>query len=715
MAIDSPPLPASVPASEIHELLDAVLDAAVRHATGDPGAVARPGQRRLAHDIARVDARRYRPGRRGPTGSGKSLAALSPALLLAAVRGERSVISTETLGLQEHYIGKDVPVVRSALADVLDRPLTEVPSVAVLKGWANSVCSAATVTLADEIAGPLDGIEAAISALDGLEVPDATETSRLALARWALAEIAGDRPGDRGSYPEVLASGYWESVSVSPAECPGTTRCRYGSTCRPAKAREVAAAAEVIITNHSMLATQAAKAIPVVVGNETIGEIDHLVVDEAHALASKVRDQGSTQINAYRVSEVARSVGRAVVETSRSKVVLGDEASQVGTALDSHLAATLPARPSASRPAIFEVPADADPLEGVGELVESWIGRVRRLMPRRARGAGDGEAMIKLWRAQAKLDALVSDLTASRQAVGGVARWVEAGRGGSGGWSGATLKLSPVNAAGPLRANLYGSRVTANSGDLDDPDDADMGRPAVSVALMSATLPAASVADAGVATSTRKVYPSPFTEAYSRSWLYVPRPDAGGGGAGVLRREGGKGFDTSAHPAWAVSLITRLGEANRGSALVLAATTAAGKLYTEALRSHAGAGWDVHSQWDGLALRATVEAWRTDHASVLVGTKSLMTGVDAPGGTCSLVIVDRVPRAAGNPVDDARVADIVERLGIERYSADRLVYVADAALLLEQAAGRLIRATTDGGIVAVLDPRLLRVGGLSYP
>lgn len=164
-----------------------------------------------------------------------------------------------------------------------------------------------------------------------------------------------------------------------------------------------------------------------------------------------------------------------------------------------------------------------------------------------------------------------------------------------------------------------------------------------------------------------------------------------------------------------MSLITRLGEANRGSALVLAATTAAGKLYTEALRSHAGAGWDVHSQWDGLALRATVEAWRTDHASVLVGTKSLMTGVDAPGGTCSLVIVDRVPRAAGNPVDDARVADIVERLGIERYSADRLVYVADAALLLEQAAGRLIRATTDGGIVAVLDPRLLRVGGLSYP
>jgi len=92
-----------------------------------------------------------------------------------------------------------------------------------------------------------------------------------------------------------------------------------------------------------------------------------------------------------------------------------------------------------------------------------------------------------------------------------------------------------------------------------------------------------------------------------------------------------------------------------------------------------------------------------------------MTGVDAPGGTCTLVIVDRVPRAAGNPIDDARVERAATRMATDRWAADRLVYVADAGLLLEQAAGRLIRSVTDSGLVAVLDPRLLKQGAAVYP
>jgi ATP-dependent DNA helicase DinG len=96
-----------------------------------------------------------------------------------------------------------------------------------------------------------------------------------------------------------------------------------------------------------------------------------------------------------------------------------------------------------------------------------------------------------------------------------------------------------------------------------------------------------------------------------------------------------------------------------------------------------------------------------------------MTGVDAPGETCSLVIIDRVPRSPSNPIDDARVDDLNERLG-DRWAADRFVYAVDAALLLDQASGRLVRATSDTGMVACLDPRLLkapggRPGPLTYP
>jgi ATP-dependent DNA helicase DinG len=234
----------------------------------------------------------------------------------------------------------------------------------------------------------------------------------------------------------------------------------------------------------------------------------------------------------------------------------------------------------------------------------------------------------------------------------------------------------------------------------------------LSVSVLSATLPANCVFDLGV-DARRVVHESPFADAYERSWVFIPKASrAELGRPGVSRTT----FDVERHPEWAAGLICELVEANRGSALVLAATTSAGKLYAERLR-RAHRRMTILSQWDGPPVRRLVEAWRDDHASVLVGTRGLMTGVDAPGATCSLVIVDRCPRSASNPVDDARVENLVTRLQIDRSAADRMVYVADAALLLEQAAGRLIRSSTDHGVIAVLDPRLLptRIGDFHYP
>jgi len=687
----------------LHDLLDRVLDEAVRQATGDSEATARVGQRVLAHDIFSKMLAGGELAGEAPTGSGKSLAALSPALLLAAVRGERTIVSTETLGLQEQYVRKDVPTVVAAIASVLGLAEGTAPRVAVLKGWSNHVCAAAAVGAAGELTGALpDSPTAALDLLGDLPA----DTPGAEVVSWALGEVVEDRPGDRADYPGQLGAGDWETVSVSASECPGAGRCSFGEVCRPVKSRDAVAEADVVVTNHSLLAVQAANAIPAVLGNDRLGPFDHLVVDEAHALAPKVRDQGAVSISAFRINDVARAVGRALIETDRTRRVLGEEASQVGTALDAHLSGMLDgARRSGAGPAVVEVPADVDPLEEVAGLISGWVNRVRRLLPRRsAKDRPDAEPVM-LWRAQAKIEILMADLSGACEYRSGVARWVEEGRGRTrGSWTGATLKMTPVNAAGPLRANLYGAGTR-----LDDGEEAGLR----SVALLSATLPPASVSDAGLAQSTRKLYPSPFADAYDRSWLFVPRSSAGAGGTDAVARPGGRGMDTSAHPQWALPIITSLVAANGGSALVLAATTGAGRLYAEALRS-LGEPWTVHSQWDGRALRGVVDAWRHDRSSVLVGTKSLMTGVDAPGGTCSLVVVDRVPRAAGNPVDDARVADLVERLDIDRYAADRLVYVADACLLLEQAAGRLIRSVDDHGVVAVLDPRLLRIGPLSY-
>ncbi len=114
------------------------------------------------------------------------------------------------------------------------------------------------------------------------------------------------------------------------------------------------------------------------------------------------------------------------------------------------------------------------------------------------------------------------------------------------------------------------------------------------------------------------------------------------------------------------------------------------------------------SQWDDRPVQSTIRQWREDTGSVLVGTKTLTTGVDAPGDTCTLVVLDRVPRVPSNPVDDARVKDLQTRCDYDRWTADRYVYYDDAYLVLQQAVGRLIRGVDDHGMVAILDPRLVK-------
>jgi ATP-dependent DNA helicase DinG len=250
-----------------------------------------------------------------------------------------------------------------------------------------------------------------------------------------------------------------------------------------------------------------------------------------------------------------------------------------------------------------------------------------------------------------------------------------------------------------------------------EPEEREGETYAMTVIAVSATLPARFGYQAGL-TAENIDYPSPFDKAYGSSLLYIPKPVGQdlaelypGWKPGSYKPK----FNTKLHQDWAARKNVELVDANMGSGLILSASSAAGRAYAEALRRAAGDRWKVYSQWDGPSPRKLVNAWREDETSVLVGTRSLMTGVDAKGRTCSLVSIDRVPRAAGNPVDDARVEALMESMQTDKWSADRFVYVQDAALLLEQAVGRLIRSMEDVGMVAVLDPRFLKNGPVSYP
>jgi ATP-dependent DNA helicase DinG len=94
----------------------------------------------------------------------------------------------------------------------------------------------------------------------------------------------------------------------------------------------------------------------------------------------------------------------------------------------------------------------------------------------------------------------------------------------------------------------------------------------------------------------------------------------------------------------------------------------------------------------------------------LFGTLSLWQGVDVPGASCQLVIVDRIPfPRPDDPLMSARQRAVAEAGG----NGFMAIAASQAALLLAQGAGRLLRSRSDRGVVAVLDSRLetARYGG----
>lgn len=727
--------------------LKQALAAVTAAITGDPDCPARPGQVAFAGDVEQaMEGRTALIGRAG-TGTGKSAAYLVAAALAAAQAGERTVISTESKALQSQLVGKDLPLVSDVVADLTG---VEV-SFAVHKGFANHVCTLSAWTAAAELAKQLSSPFPAVPQrsskpinLPGVLREAAERAETLAPPRlvtldsrplpgpglaeviaWALEQTSGNKLGDIADFTGSLSGGVWSEVSVASDACLGKN-CPLVDLCPARQSRAAAADADILVTNHALLAIQAMSGTPVVLSSRRLGHFDHLVVDEAHALPSICRSSGEAVLRASRVRSLAKaakehigSFGGVSNEPGDKVVARGME---LADAIELRLA-SFASRERHGRDRTVKVTAETSPLANMGPLFSAWTTEVKALLPSEDRVSASTRTVLKLRRLKSGLASLVDDLEAMHDPERIMARWTETQELPDGTITNA-LCFSPVDVGSAMARNLYQAfeppdeqhRQQAS----EDGDDVPEPEPyPLSVILCSATIPTGFEFEAGVVWQftpdqvLKRDYPSPFADAYQASMLFVPRvsPDE-------LERVGvprtrGFGLDIGAHELWCSELIEQLVEANGGRALVLAAKSSAGKLYAEALRA-AGLPHEVLSQWDGLDARSVVQAWREDEASVLVGTRSMMTGVDAAGETCSLVIVDRVPRNPGNPVDDAR-ADAFMASGADRWSADRAVYARDAALLLEQAAGRLVRRTSDAGLVAILDPRLMARTPLSYP
>ena len=251
------------------------------------GGAERPGQVAMAEAVEKSLRSGGHLAVQAGTGTGKSLAYLVPALAHAMTTDTAVVVATATIALQRQLVDRDLPRLSEALAPLLDRE----PVFAILKGRRNYLClnrlrSGAPEEPADMLFDP-----GAVSAV-GKQVQR--------LAQWAETTSTGDRddvvPGvdDRA----------WRQVSVPATECIGAQRCPYGSGCFAERAREAAGKADIVVTNHALLAIDALEDYPV------LPEHDVVIIDEAHDLVNRVTTQAAGELSAAAPETAARRSAR---------------------------------------------------------------------------------------------------------------------------------------------------------------------------------------------------------------------------------------------------------------------------------------------------------------------------------------------------------------------------------------------------------------------
>ncbi|MFJ2754894.1 ATP-dependent DNA helicase [Nocardioides sp. NPDC087217] len=622
----------------------------VREALADAvatlGGATREGQVLMADAVAQALADEEHLLVEAGTGTGKSLAYLVPSLL----HDSRVVVATATLALQHQLVERDLPRLVKAIGS---RPGVDA-SYAVLKGRSNYACLHRVREGAPDDQGTL------------VDVPLGPMAEKvLELRRWAEKEAEKGGSGERDSAPRHTDR-EWRQVSVNHRDCLGAAKCPFGEECFAEVARDKAQKSHLIVTNHSLLAIDAIEGVPM------IPEYDAVVIDEAHELVARVTQAATDELTA---AEVERAARRA------QKHIEGSEADDLADASDALRAAINETSPGRLI-TLPEVVSDA--LVLVRDAARSALSALPK--PKDSEGADPGFQ-------QAKGGLQEVFTTAERMAAASEHDVIWLNEGGD--RIPPRLCVAPLQVWAQMREKLLTEKtVVFASATLKL--GGDFGPVAGSLGLKAEERTAVGAG----AQRTDDVLPwigldvgSPFDYG-KQGILYVARhlPPPGRDGMGA------KTLDE----------IVDLVDAADGRTLGLFSSRRAAEAAAEVVRQklpHLTTLAQGDAQLPELAAQFVA-----DPHTVLFGTLSLWQGLDVPGDTCQLVIIDRIPfPRPDDPLMSARqqAADKAGGNGFMQVAATH------AALLLAQGAGRLIRTTTDRGVVAVLDARLAtaRYGG----
>ena len=650
----------------------------------------RPSQRDMAAHIA--DG--YNEGGvvvlEAGTGVGKSFAYLVPALAWARANKERTVVSTNTINLQEQLVGKDLPLLARGLAEG-----DYVPTFALLKGWRNYVC--------------LARLEQAVTHQQNLLEPERIQ-ELMGLFAWA----GRTTDGTLGDLTVAPTGEVWDEVSAEPDLCT-RLRCPQFDRCFLFRARRRAAEADVVVVNHHLLSADLAvrQASDNWQEAAVLPPYQRLIIDEAHHLEDVSAAHLGVQVTSRSVRRLLgrfERSGRGLVPALSIELSgAGDLLSRASLdVLQGHL---VPALVDARRATeglfarlatrLGEIPGGVlrvgddfaeDPVwdQGLTGDLHAALSAFRRMrddveLIADRLGAGDvterrAQLLQEIRGVLRRLESVAEGLTQTLQAgpqEAPTVRWVE--RADSRGVH-VALHAVPLDLAPILRETLFDRLRT--------------------VVLTSATLAAGGDFSflekrTGLAiepnpVTVREVLPSPFD--YGAQCLFgVPTdlPDP---------RD-----DELGHDQAVAQVVEDLAAASDGGMFVLFTSHAALRRLASALRQGLGTRWPLLVQ--GEAPRdQLLRRFRESGRAILLGTDSFWEGVDVPGRALRVLVLCKLPfKVPGEPLTAARL----ERLAEQGEDGFWSYLLPHAALKLKQGFGRLIRSRRDVGVVVLLDRRVV--------
>lgn len=637
------------------------------------GFCVREGQREFAVEAARAVEEKTILVAEAGTGTGKTFAYLTPALLAGAT----CVISTAGKSLQDQLCAKDLP----ALRDALGVPV----KVALLKGRANYVCH----------------FRLELTASEG-RLPEQDSYLKLRkIQRFA----AVSRTGDRAELPDVPEDDrLWPLVTSTRENCLGKDRCPNYDDCFVKKAREDAMQTQVVVVNHHLYLSSMALKRESDAIDGMLPQAALTVIDEAHQLPGIASSFFGTSFSTYDVENVsmeARRLGRTKCNDGAEWEILYDRVLKAGREF----------RLDAQRIGLAEGERlDVDEIEGFGELYPGF----ERL---RAAFAAMGEAMRANEGRDNELDTLAerhaelmeqmeawtaifvkcrngaADEASEGEAAGDAEVGGEAGpEAGAASGADAEVRWLEVSQHG-IRFNLTPLSFAEEFREMRE-------REGGAWVFTSATLSSAGRFDLfkqrlGIGECVERTWESPFNY-WEQGCFYLPQmpPPAN---------------NTAVHTHNVIEKVWPLINAAGGRTFVLCTSLAAVRAAADELQARLEANgnpYPLFVQGDGPKMRL-IEEFRAHGNAVLVGSMSFWEGVDVKGEALSLVVIDKIPFAPPNdPVMMAR-SRAVEASGRRPFDE---ITLPEAVITLKQGAGRLIRSEGDRGMLVICDPRILNKG-----